>query len=104
MPLAREPEPKKPEREKHKCVPIHGEFGRYMVDSRSAAKKGREEAYVVDVLATEETNAGTITGTCSCKGWQVRKVCSHVLDAKEEHIRLVTELADQMGFDDSVPE
>ncbi len=97
MSLVREPD--KPKREKHKCVPIHGEFGRYTVDSRSAAKKGREEAYIVDVLAVEETNVGTIIGTCPCKGWQVRKTCSHLDDAKEEHARIVAaKLAEEMGF------
>lgn len=98
MPLARQqssPKPK-PERIPHKCVPIHGEFGRFTVDSRSAAKKGDEEAYIVDVLAVEETNVGPVTGTCPCKGWSVRKTCSHVVDATAEHARL---LAAGLGFE-----
>ncbi len=88
MPLERLPSPKqKPERIPHKCIPVHGEFGRYTVNSASAAKKGLEEAYIVDVLAKEETNAGEVVGTCPCKGWQVRKECSHLDDAREEHLR-----------------
>ena len=98
MALVRE-QAKKPDRVKHKVVPIHGEFGRYMVNSASAAKKGREEAYIVDVLEVEETNVGPITGTCACKGWQVRKTCSHLDDAKEEHERIVAkQQAEEMGF------
>jgi hypothetical protein len=97
MPLVRQISPSsKPERIPHKCVPIHGEFGRYTVDSASAAKKGKEEAYIVDVLIEEETNAGTIVGTCPCKGWSVRKTCTHLVDAKAEHERLQIE---KLGFD-----
>jgi hypothetical protein len=70
-------------REKHAVTPIHGEFGRYSVNSASAAKKGLDEAYVVDVLATEDTAQGKVTGTCGCKGWQVRKTCSHLTDARQ---------------------
>jgi hypothetical protein len=92
-------EEKKP-REKHAVTPIHGEFGRYSVNSSSAAKKGLDEAYVVDVLAVEETNQGKITGTCGCKGWQVRKTCSHLTDAREFHetSATVTQAA-KLGFD-----
>lgn len=93
----------KPERIPHKCVPIAGEFGRYTVASASAAKAGKEEAYIVDVLAEEQTEThGLVTGTCGCKGWSVRKTCSHVVDAKEEHRKLALELIDRaaanMGF------
>lgn len=94
MPLLREKP--KPEREPHKCIPIKGEFGRYMVASASAAKEGKEEAYIVDVLIEEETNVGMIVGTCPCKGWQVRKTCSHLRDATAEHTRLE---AEKLGFE-----
>lgn len=100
MPLIRQPQPSsKAEREPHVCVPVHGEFGRYMVNSRSAAKQGNEEAYIVDVLAKEETNVGEIIGTCGCKGWQIRKDCSHLRDARvvhEEHVAKAA--ADALGF------
>lgn len=89
MPLARSSPSSKPEREPHRCIPIKGEFGRYTVDSRSAAKAGHEEAYIVDVLAQEHTvTHGLVTGTCPCKGWSVRKTCSHLVDARAEHLRL----------------
>jgi hypothetical protein len=94
MSLARE-QPKI-EREPHRVVPIHGEFGRYTVNSRSAAKKGHEEAYIVDVLAVEETNVGPVTGTCPCKGWSVRKTCSHLIDAMQFHEQLAVE---KLGFE-----
>jgi hypothetical protein len=73
---------------RHDCVPVPGEFGRYYVNSRSAEKKGLDEKYIVDVLAEEHTNAGIVIGVCPCKGWQVRKNCSHLIDAKHEHARL----------------
>lgn len=79
----------KPERIPHKCIPVHGEFGRYVVNSRSAEKEGKEEVYIVDVLQEEETDVGLIQGTCPCKGWQIRKHCSHLDDAKIEHARLL---------------
>jgi hypothetical protein len=92
----------KPERERHKCTPIKGEFGRYTVPSRSAAKEGHEEAYIVDVLAKEETEThGTVVGTCPCKGWQVRKTCSHLDDARLEHEQVVARQASEaLGFKD----
>lgn len=97
-------EPAKKEREKHAVTPIHGEFGRYSVNSESAAKKGLDEAYVVDVLAEEETNQGKVTGTCGCKGWQVRKTCSHLADAKEYHERVATVTqAASLGFEHLPP-
>lgn len=98
MPLQRQSSPK-PEREPHKCVPIKGEFGRYTVNSRSAAKAGHEEAYIVDVLAVEDTDKGPVTGTCPCKGWSVRKTCSHLVDATAEHARLEQEKVTALGFE-----
>lgn len=77
-------------RVKHKCIPIKGEFGRYFVPSASAAKDGKDEGYYVDVLAVEDTNYGPVTGTCPCKGWSVRKTCSHVRDATDEHWKLIS--------------
>lgn len=98
MPLIRQ-KPPKPPREPHECVPIVGEFGRYYVKSRSAAKKGDDEAYTVDVLAEEHTDShGLVTGTCPCKGWSVRKTCSHLDDAKIEHERRV--LFERKSLDD----
>lgn len=98
MPLVRQPSPK-PKREPHKCVPIVGEFGRFTVDSRSAAKAGHEEAYIVDVLEKEQTVAhGEVTGTCGCKGFSVRGTCSHLVDAKAEHERIIA--AEKLGFKD----
>lgn len=76
---------------RHDCVPVPGEPGRFYVKSRSAAKEGKDEEYIVDVLAVEETDKGKVTGTCPCKGWQVRKTCSHVVDATAEHERLKLE-------------
>jgi hypothetical protein len=97
MALAREtPQPQKKPREPHKCIPVRGEFGRYTVASASAAKEGKEEVYIVDVLQEEETNVGVIVGTCPCKGWSIRKTCSHLEDAKKEHARLE---AEKLGFD-----
>jgi hypothetical protein len=96
----------KPARKKHKVTPIVGEFGRYMVDSHSMAKRGKEGAYIVDVLEREETNAGVIIGTCACKGWSVRKTCSHLEDAREEHARILgAQAAEGIGFEnlDSPP-
>lgn len=94
MALVRIPQQKKP-REPHHCVPIKGEFGRFTVNSASAAKQGLEEAYIVDVLAVEETSIGKVTGTCGCRGWEIRKTCSHVVDATAEHARLE---AEKLGF------
>lgn len=94
MPLSRnapEQQKPKPPREPHKCVPIHGERGRFTVASRSAAKDGKDEAYIVDVLEEEDTAIGRVTGTCGCKGWSVRKTCSHLEDAKAEFARLEAE-------------
>ena len=85
MGLKRKQPEKPPE---HECVPVPGEFGRYYVKSRSAAAEGKDEKYIVDVLIEEHTNAGIVTGTCQCKGWQVRKTCSHLKDAHREHARL----------------
>lgn len=102
MPFERQsqsPAPKKP-REPHKCIPIPGERGRFRVASRSAAKAGEEEEYIVDVLATEETvTHGLVTGTCPCKGWGVRKTCTHLDDCKAEFVRLESESrAERLGF------
>jgi hypothetical protein len=92
-------DPPKPERQKHKVTPIVGEFGRYAVDSHSMAKKGREGTYIVDVLEKEDTNAGTIVGTCACKGWSVRKTCSHLEDAREVHNQVVAaQAAEALGL------
>lgn len=95
MPLSRSATSPKPPRERHECIPIHGEHGRFTVKSASAAKKGHDEAYIVDVLAVEETNAGAVTGTCPCKGWSVRKTCSHLVDARAKHDEL---MAEALGF------
>lgn len=77
MALLRKQKPKL----KHKIEPVPGEFGRYYVESNSAPG----ERYIVDVLIEEETNAGVIKGTCPCKGWSVRKRCSHLDEAREKH-------------------
>jgi hypothetical protein len=105
MPLVRQnqnqPSSKpKPEREPHECVPIKGEFGRYYVKSRSAAKAGLDEAYTVDVLAKEQTDShGEVVGTCPCKGWQVRKTCTHLDDARIKHETVVAkQAAEAIGF------
>jgi hypothetical protein len=98
MALVRQEE--KPPREKHHVTPIAGEFGRYFVNSKSAAKKGKDEGYVVDVLATEETAGGRVTGTCPCRGWQIRKTCSHLDDSREYHEAIgVHEKATELGFE-----
>lgn len=90
MPLVRKLPTKKP-REPHKCVPIHGERGRFTVASASAAKAGNEEAYIVDIFEKEMTTAhGEVVGTCGCKGYSVRGTCSHLTDARAEHARLET--------------
>lgn len=86
-----------PKKFQHKAIPIVGEFGRYTVDSRSAMKLGREEAYIVDVLEVEDTNVGRVAGTCPCKGWRIRKDCTHLQAARIEHQKAV---ASQLGFDD----
>jgi hypothetical protein len=91
----------KPERKKHKVTPIVGEVGRFFVDSHTLAKRGKEGGYIVDVLAKEETNDGTVTGTCPCKRWQIFKVCSHLIDAKEEYLKnLGAQAAEGMGLTD----
>lgn len=88
MPLVRQQrqDRSKPEREPHHCEPVPGEPGRYYVKSRSAAKKGEDESYTVDIFEKEETNGGTVTGTCPCKGWSVRKDCSHLTDARAAYV------------------
>jgi hypothetical protein len=60
------------QRKLHKVEPVSGEPGRYYVDSASL-KLAR--AYIVDVLE----------GTCPCKGFSVRKHCTHLLDATDVH-------------------
>lgn len=95
MPLVRSLPAKKP-REPHECIPIIGERGRFLVKSASAKKEGKDEGYVVDVLEVEDTNVGPVTGTCPCKGWSVRKTCSHLDDAKAEFARLE---AAALGFE-----
>jgi hypothetical protein len=86
------PKPKKP-REPHVCTPIIGEFGRYTVPSRS-----EEGDYIVDVLAEEQTEThGLVVGTCPCKGWSVRKTCTHLDDCKIEHAKRE---AARLGFED----
>src|SRR4051812_2785449 len=98
MALVRQGE--KPPREKHHVTPIAGEFGRFSVNSRSAAKKGLDEVYIVDVLAEEDTGQGKVTGTCGCKGWQIRKTCSHLTDAREYHEKIASiDQATSLGFD-----
>lgn len=83
------PLPSKPERIPHECVPVPGEFGRYYVKSRSAAKQGKDETYIVDVLEEGgyHGDGESIVGICPCKGYQVRKTCTHLDDAKAEHER-----------------
>jgi hypothetical protein len=100
MALVRE-QSKPKEREKHAVTPIHGEWGRYSINSASAAKKGLDEVYIVDVLEENETLAhGKITGTCGCKGYQVRGTCSHLVDAKEFHEKVASVAqAATLGFD-----
>ena len=93
-------EPPKPARKKHTVTPIVGEFGRYTVNSHSMAARGQEGAYIVDVLEEEETATGKVIGTCACKGWQVRKTCSHLEDARETHKDVVAKQAEEMGFKD----
>jgi hypothetical protein len=58
-------------RARHICIPVPGEFGRYQVESASAPG----EHYYVDV----------ISGECPCRGWEIRKHCSHLDDSKDEH-------------------
>lgn len=84
------PKPKpKPERIPHECVPVPGEHGRFYVKSRTAAKKGEDETYIVDVLEENGYQDGLrVEGICPCKGYQVRKICSHLTDAKEAFNRL----------------
>lgn len=65
----------------HVVRAVVGEPGRYWVDSHSFPG----EWYIVDVLEVEPTNAGHIRGTCGCKGWSVRKSCSHLDDARDYH-------------------
>lgn len=95
MPLSRSATSSTKKRERHECIPIHGEHGRYTVKSASAAKKGHDEAYIVDIFEREPTNAGEVLGTCGCKGWSVRKTCSHLVDARAKHDELS---AEAMGF------
>lgn len=92
-------------REPHTVTPIHGEWGRYTVPSRSAAKKGEHENYIVDVLAEEETNThGKVTGVCPCKRWQIFKICSHLIDAREYHEKVATVTqAAGLGFEHLPP-
>lgn len=56
----------------HKIEPVPGEPGRYYSDS---ASEELERAYIVDVME----------GTCPCKGFSVRKHCTHLLDATDVH-------------------
>lgn len=85
MPLSRQQSSKpKPPREPHECIPIIGERGRFMVKSASAAKRGEDEGYIVDIFEVEQTNIGPVTGTCPCKGWSVRKTCSHLDDSRDK--------------------
>jgi len=95
----------KPPRVPHTVIPVYGEFGRYTVNSASAAKKGQDEAYIVDVLASEETAThGKVTGICPCKGWQVRKTCTHLEDAREKHREIVEHQADKLGLEKLPPD
>jgi hypothetical protein len=91
----------KPERKKHKVTPIVGEHGRFTVESESAKKRGRDEAYIVDIFQEEETTAhGKVIGTCACKGFSVRGTCSHLTDAKEEYLRLTAAArAEDLGLE-----
>lgn len=63
---------------RHLIEPVPGEPGRFYAESSSAPG----EHYLVDINEVEETNAGPVTGTCQCKGWSVRKTCSHLDDAR----------------------
>lgn len=85
----------KPPRQPYKVVAILGEFGRYFVPSASAP----DEGYNVDVLEEEHTKShGLVKGTCPCKGWSVRKTCTHLDDAKAEHER--RQLFERKSLDD----
>lgn len=96
-------ETKKPG-EKHVVIPVHGEWGRYTVNSRSAAKKGLDEAYIVDVLAEEIYEGGKVVGVCPCRGFQIRKRCSHLDDAREYHEKVATaRQAGELGFEHLPP-
>jgi hypothetical protein len=64
-------------------------------------KWGLDEAYIVDIFAEEDTSIGRVTGTCPCKGWRIRKDCSHLKDAREEHAKRETAVAAiRLGFED----
>jgi hypothetical protein len=91
----------KPQREPHHVTPVAGEFGRYVVNSRSAAKKGKDEVYIVDVLAEDVTAGGEkVVGTCPCRGYQIRKTCSHLDDCRAYHAAIgVHEKATELGFE-----
>jgi hypothetical protein len=71
-------------REPHTVVPVPGETGRFHVES--ATTPG--EWYLVDISEHEQTSLGTVCGTCQCKGWSVRKRCSHLDDARQHHADL----------------
>ena len=62
-------------RERHKCLQVPHEFGRYQVESASAPG----EHYITDV----------ISGECPCKGFEIRGHCSHLDDSKDEHERRI---------------
>lgn len=73
---------KKP-RQPHAVEPINGEPGRFRVESSSTPG----EWYTVDI-AEEHQDPGSgakYYGTCPCKGWSVRKRCSHLDDARQCH-------------------
>lgn len=78
----------------HVVRAVAGEPGRYWVDSHSFPG----EWYIVDVLEVEPTNAGHIRGTCGCKGWQVRKTCSHLTDARLPRNHAFTALVYPSGW------
>lgn len=76
---------KKP-REPHNVRPIEGEPGRFWVESSSAPGEG----YNVDISEQHVADDGTkYYGTCPCKGWSVRKRCTHLDDARQAHADLV---------------
>jgi hypothetical protein len=88
-------------REETTVIPVHGEWGRYTINSRSAAKKGQDEVYIVDVLEEHVHNDGEkAIGVCPCKGFQIRRKCSHLDDAREYHEKVATaRQASELGFE-----
>lgn len=66
----------------HKVEPIEGEKRRYRVESTSHPG----EHYVVDINEEHQADDGTKSyGTCGCKGWSIRKKCTHIDDSRQFH-------------------